>query len=45
VFLDVDGPATLEMLDIKSGERSTIPNSQCRVEYGWSGWISTEVMK
>jgi len=45
VFLDVDGPATLEMLDIQSGRRSTIPNSQCRVEHGWSGWISGEIVK
>jgi hypothetical protein len=43
VFLDVEGPATLEMLDIQSGRRSTIPNSQCGVEHGWSGWISSKI--
>ena len=45
VFLDVDGPATLEMLDIKSGERSTIPGTECQVEQGSTGWVDTELVR
>jgi hypothetical protein len=45
VFLDVDGPATLEALDIESGSRSVIQSSQCRVEFGSAGWMNADISK
>lgn len=44
-YIDVDPPATLEMLEISSGKRSTIRSSKCQLESGSAGWLSSEIMK
>jgi hypothetical protein len=42
-FIDVDGPATLEFLDIETGNRSEIRSSLCQLEMGSAGWLNSEI--
>jgi hypothetical protein len=44
-YLDVDPPSTLEILDIRSGKRTTIRSSRCQIGNGPTGWISDEISK
>jgi hypothetical protein len=44
-YIDTEPPATLEMLDISSGERSTIRSSECQLSSGYTGWLSNEILK
>ena len=44
IYFD-DEPATLEILDINSGKRSTIHSSECQLSTGSTGWLSNEIMK
>jgi Tol biopolymer transport system component len=41
--LDVEGPATLQTLDVKTGKKSTIRSSKCEVQ-GVTGWVSRELL-
>jgi len=43
-FLDVDGPATAELVDVQTGRRSVIRSSDCRMENGWAGWVHAGVI-
>jgi Tol biopolymer transport system component len=45
IGIDVDTPATLEALDIKSGKRLRIRSSECQLLAGSTGWISSEITK
>ena len=42
-FIDVDGPATLEFLDIETGNRLEIRSSRCQLELGSAGWLNSEI--
>jgi len=44
-YIDIEPPATLEMLDIGSGERSTIRSSECQLSSGYTGWLRSDMMK
>jgi Tol biopolymer transport system component len=44
-YIDIDPPATLEMLDIRTGKRSTIRSSDCQLQFGSTGWVSKEIAK
>ena len=44
IYFDVEGPGTLEMVNLESWKRLTIQSSQCQVESGVSGWASIEVL-
>jgi WD40 repeat protein len=44
-FLDIEPPATLEVLDVKTGHRSTIHSSGCQLSFGSTGWLSTDIAK
>lgn len=43
IGIDVEPPATLEILDTESGKRSTIQSSQCQLVLGSTGWVSSEI--
>ena len=42
-YVDIEAPATLETLDIETGNRSSIRSSQCQLERGTAGWLSGEI--
>ncbi len=42
--LDVETPATLQMLDLATGKKSTIRSSQCRIQ-GVTGWVTSEIVR
>jgi hypothetical protein len=44
-YLDVEPPATLELIDTETGKRSTVKSSQCELVLGSTGWLSGRIMK
>jgi hypothetical protein len=44
-YLDVQSPATLELIDTETGKRSTVKSSQCELVLGSTGWLSGRIMK
>ena len=44
-FLDIEPPGTLETLDIASGKRSAVQSSECRLDNGPTGWVSSEIAR
>jgi hypothetical protein len=42
-YIDIEPPAALETIDIKSGDRITIRSSDCQLQQATAGWISREV--
>jgi len=42
-FIDVEPPASLEMLDIASGKNTLIRSSQCQLIAGPIGWLSSHI--
>ncbi len=44
-FIDVEPPASFEVLEVATGKRSLIPSSQCQLIGGPIGWVSSDVGK
>jgi|HubBroStandDraft_5_1064220.scaffolds.fasta_scaffold194235_2 hypothetical protein len=44
-YLDIEPPASFEILDIESGRRSTVQSSFCKLTNGTSGWLRRDVVK
>ena len=45
IGIDLDPPATLQALDVESGERSMIRSSECKVVFGSTGWVSNDIAR
>lgn len=44
-FLDVDPPASFEVLEVATGKRSLIRSSQCQLVLGPIGWVANDIRK
>jgi hypothetical protein len=44
-FIDVEPPASFEVLEVATGKRSLIRSSQCQLISGPIGWVSSDVGK
>jgi WD40-like Beta Propeller Repeat len=44
-FIDVEPPASFEVLEVATGKRSLIRSSQCQLIAGPIGWVSSDVGK